>query len=299
MRTFIKVVLILAAVVLVVGGSFYFAMTRLGPPHPVENVNEHVRQAKKAIANILSSPDMDMPNRYFFKANHLVAFLDDNHLLSAEESDQLKAEMVDRYATLLAKWSLERFGAPTWYGEDLTKMRKSITMVKAVKQSDGKQVLSNSEASGQIEQVVDILDDYRAARSLTRVGKYESVRSSERLIEKASTYKNAPYLSNNVDLRRELDSVPRRLHNAHLRYLEGRVEHMKHYRWMDSMENVDKLYNQYSDEITEYDAVAQNVYGYHNNVAGLRRQLDDYHKEADDYYNPPQSSGGNLFDVFF
>ena len=297
MRSFFKILLILSAVALVAGGLLYFAMTRLGPPQTMADDNVHVSQVEAAVKNILASPDIDTPNRYFFKASHLIGFLDENELLSLEESDELKAMMVERYAPLLANWCFDRFNAPTWYGEDLAQMNKSISMVKGVRDSDGAAVLQETmEAEGRIAQVKEILDNYKAARQLTRIKSYESMDRSMSQIQKSRSYKADPYLSKNIDLMRELDSVPRRLHDAHWNHLVGRVDHMKNYQWMHSMENVDSLVKRYSDALDEYDESARRIYGYHNSVSELRRQLRDYRKEAHDYYYPPERP--SIFSIF-
>ena len=49
MRAFLKIVLILAAVALVAGGSFYFAETRLGPPRSIEKGNAHLDHLEKCL----------------------------------------------------------------------------------------------------------------------------------------------------------------------------------------------------------------------------------------------------------
>ena len=288
MRALLKIVLILASVALAAGGTFYFAETRLGPPRAVEKANAHLDFLEKSMEGIVPTLDIDSLNRLFFRIHHQIGFLDDDSLLACEDSDRLKVELVKRYGEVFTNWCMERFHGSEWEKKQLVMMKNRSDVLKNVKRSDGV-LAADADALllSQIDSVLAVIKRHDAAKKLLS-GKlsFVSMSHSQRMMDNVNAYRHHDLLKNDEELMEGLKALPEKMELLHYEYLCDRVDHMKEYPWMKSMENVEKLYDKYLNELNEYEERAYRVYGRSHGVGGLRKQLEAYRKEAEEHWEP-------------
>lgn len=286
MKTLLKVFLLLASVALIVGGSLYFAKTRLDPPRSVAVGNPHVAHVGSCIAQIQQAHDDNGLYQCFFRTNHLIGFVSDQGLVTAAESDSLKTAMLQRYVPAYARWCNRYFKVPTWYEGDLRQMRKHAKLVRGVKDSTGKAIAAEGSATGrELDEVMRVLERYDSASYLVRNTEFVSMQVSESRIARARRLRRDEVLSYNVRLVHQLDSVAYLTEKSHFKYLEERVEHMSQYAWMNGLDNFMALYDKVSAEIDDYEYGADEVYGRSRGVNSLRRRLETYKSEAERHYD--------------
>ena len=303
MRAFLKIVLILAAVALVAGGSFYFAETRLGPPRSIEKGNAHLDHLEKCLEGITPSQDIDSLNRLFFKIHHQLGFLADDSLLSSEDDDRVKTELVRRYGKVFADWCMQCFQGSVWEKKQLQMMKGRVEMLKGVKTSDKTAVLDgDADLLTRLDSVLTVVKRHAdATKLMNRKAAFVSLDHSSNLIEASKVFRQHNLLKNDRELMEGLSALPEKLGKAHYDSLDAHVDHMRQYRWMRSMENVEKLYDRYSEELDDYERNAYRVYGHSYGVGELRSQLKEHMRAARSYWlNQEQphyniSNNGNGF----
>ena len=283
MRGLLKVCLVLLAIALATGTMLYYAKTRLDPPRAVVETRVHADHVRSSIELIGQAYGVDKLRERFFTCNHLIGFLDDNNLLSIEESDSLKSQMVGKYIPAYADWCLRCFQAPTWYADDLRKMNSDIKRIRGIRRADKTAIAPKGSRQGErIDSVAAILNRYESAKSLVRRGEgmtYESITDSEKRIHRAKAYRRDPYLKNNVTLVNALDSVPYWLEKAHYAQLEKWVDNMANCTYMDE-EEYDQQHNRVMERIDNYEESAYGVYGRSHSVKPLRSRMENL---RDDY----------------
>ena len=283
MRGFLKVTLVLVAIALVTGSMLFYAKTRLDPPRPVAETHVHADHVRKSIESIAQAYGPDKLRAKLFACRHLIGFLDDNGLLSTEESDTLKYQMLDKYIPAFSDWCLRCFQAPTWYSDDLRQMRRDIKSIRNIRRSDKSRIApEGSPQSERLDTIAAVLNRYDAARGMVSKGgdmKFESLNDSEKRINRAKAYRHDFYLKNNVSLVNSLDSVPYWLEKAHYTQLVKWVDNMANCTYMEEDE-YDEQHNRVLARIDNYEENAYAVYGHSHNVRSLRTQMERF---RDDY----------------
>ncbi len=289
MRGTLKVCLVLLAIALATGTMLFYAKTRLDPPRAMAESRAHVDQVRNSIERIGQAYGVEKIRERFFACRHLIAFLDDNRLLTTEESDTLKAQMISRYIPVFADWCQRCFQAPTWYADDLRQMRSEIKSVRSVRRSDKSSIVPKGSRRGErLDSVAAILDRYDSARNLVRKGSgvaYESLEKSEDRISRAKAYQRDPILRNNVALVNALDSVPYWLEQAHYDQLEKWVANMANCTYMEE-EEYEEQHNRVMGRLDDYEENAYATYGRSHSVRSLRSRMENYKDE----YNAKRSS---------
>ena len=284
MRTFFKIFLLAAAIGLMTVLLVSFAKTRLDPPRTVKIDNPHEDYARTLVKAIGPTVGSDALNRRFFRARHLIGFLDDNHLLSAEQSDVLKEQMMERYTPAYSDWCMRCFKAPTWYAEELKQMKRDIALMRKVTKADGTSIAdSDRDMSQRLDDIIQIVARHDSAQKLVRICRemeFDNFDWMSSRIEKGKRFQKDAFLRNNVKLRQQLDSVPVWLEMAHFKKLEFWVHHMKDCMYMDE-EEYDEQHQRVADRLDDYEDRAYSVYGRTHSVSALRRILKEYHEEYD------------------
>lgn len=301
MRTLLKILLVLSAVVLTTGATIYFFKTRLGPPQPVEATEAHYNHVAQAVNALGPTLPTDSLHRQFFRVNHLIGFLTDSQLLDSAEIGNLKRQAISRYVPLLNDWCFNVFEGSSWSSTDLATINRQTQWVAKISGPDGKVILDNMEdmqgEKARLKTIGDINKRYKNARSLCSKYKYYSHDSCAETMRQAKEYKNDGYLSNNRGLMERLDTLAARLNRSHFAHLKDRTKHLKQYRYMGSYDEVYKQYQHYREAIDKYQADATNFYGNTSEVRSclaklpaLRDSLSLYRRNGERYYKDLESS---------
>lgn len=297
MKTTLKVTLLLLAIVAVAGSLLYFAKSRLDPPRAVGTEGEQAARVRRLISEVRQGLDSDTLSQRWFKAHHLIGFLNDNGLLRTGESDTLQMELMERYVPAFVRKCDLKFGWSVWDDDELAQMRKRIRLLRGIEDSRQRSIVDRQPAlNGQLDHVEGVLNRYREARALIADRSFKSLADSRTRIREARTYQADAYLGKNNDLMHELDSVPSRLQKAHYRYLERAVAALANPG--TSWEAFQERYDGVGREVSLFADSARAVYGHYMGVSELRSDMRGHYHDADRRFND-KSAWEILWDQIF
>ena len=282
----------MAAVGTLIGASFYFIKTRVGPPLPVPTTRAHYDHVSRDIGRLNSELPIDSLHKYMFQVTHLVGFLSENQLLDTLECDTLKAQAVANFAPRVAEWGLGVLGNSDWRRKDLDEVYAMIKWVKGISRSNGSCFVETlPSAATRFETIDSVSRLYWRAQKLLKQKDFVNLDSSSHVMRQAKAYKKDRYLCHNSRLMDDLDTLAARLDRSHFAYLKGRAMHMKDYKWMGSEEEVVGQYEKYTNEMDQYSRNAVELYGNHyavtqhlSQLSSLRDTLSKYHRQGVAYY---------------
>lgn len=284
MKTTLKVILLLLAVVAVAGSLLFFAKSRLDPPRVVAHDGEQANQVRRLIKEVKQGLDSDTLSQRWFAAHHLIGFLNDNQLLRTGESDTLQTQLMERYVPAFVRKCELKFGWSVWEDDDLKQMRKRINLLQHIEDSEGRSVVERQPSlNGQLDRVVNVLDKYKEACELVDRQSFKSLADSRKSIREARQYQADTYLSKNSHLMNELDSVPTRLQKAHYRYLERCVAALGNPG--TDWEAFQERYDGVGREVSLFADSARAVYGHYMSVSDLRSDMRHHYHAADKELN--------------
>ncbi|MBO4659064.1 MAG: hypothetical protein J5637_05530 [Prevotella sp.] len=297
MKTSLKVILLLVAVVAVVGSLLFFAKLRLDPPRAITREGTQAEQVRQLIKEVRQGLDSDTLNQRWFAAHHLIGFLDDNQLLRPGESDTLKMQLMEHYVPAFARKCELKFGWSVWEEKDMDKMRQRIKLLQQLENSKGQPVVRlRPSLNGQLDRIEGVLDKYDRACALAEGSEYKSLADSRQRIREARQYQTDTYLRKNTHLMHELDSVAVRLQRSHYHYLERSVEALANYG--TNWEDFERRYDGVEREINLFADSSRAVYGRYFGVADLKSDIRGYYRRADHEFND-KSAWDYIQDIFF
>ena len=301
MKTFLKFILLLAAVFMVAGSLLFFAKTRMEPPTPLEDENLHEKKARACVESMSEANNMKTLNKRFYAARQLLGFLGDNKLISTEVADQLMVEMVEKYVPAFADHSLRRLGETQWDDKVLKEISSLMAAVKGLKTSDKKQAMEKAsrntgEQLGNVEYVVGVCD---SALVLAKGGKYTGWQNAKKRMARADRFARHPILRNNHHLMERLDSFKMRVEESHYDSLVNAARQLDNYADY-SKERFDNIYNNFNQELAHYADSAAVVYGRKSHdVSTLKRNAMETKIEAEGYffYEPVREGIEDIYNV--
>ena len=285
MRTTLKIFLVLATCFAVVGTLLFYVKTRLSPPQPLADDHPHIEMALQRVSNVREGLDESTLNARFFEARHLLAFLGDNGLLTEEESNQLKGDLVERYAPLYADKCINYFRGSYWEDDAIRRMERQIAVAKRLRLADGTCVVEcNKEAESRLNGVLDVVCRYDSAKLLAKGGTYQNWPNTKRRMARARRFMNDEFLGNNEELVQSLDSFRYRLEKSHYDHLGIQVGRLSGFHSM-SKNDFDSLCVEVETEISLYADSARTVYGIEpRRLDSIRSVLRSYKSQAYGYH---------------
>ena len=297
MKTSLKVILLLLAVVAVVGSLLFFAKSKLDPPRAFSHEGEQASRVRQLISGVRQGLDADTLDQRWFAANHLIGFLDDNQLLRPGESDTLKMMLMEQYVPAFVRKCELKFGWSIWEDSDLKRMRQRIGLLRRQQNSKGKPVVGLvTSLGGQLDRIEGVLDRYDRACLLAEGSGYKSLADSRQRIREARQYQADPYLRKNTRLMHELDSVAVRLQRSHYSYLERSVASLANCG--TNWEAFQDRYDGVGREISLFADSSRAGYGRYHGVADLRSDMRRYYRQADKEFNN-KTAWDYIQDIFF
>ena len=297
MKTSLKVILLLIAVVAVVGSLLFFAKLRLDPPRAISREGTQAGQVQQLIKGVRQGLDSDTLNQRWFAVHHLIGFLDDNQLLRTGESDTLKIQLMEHYVPAFARKCELKFGWSVWEEKELSQMRKRIKLLRKQENSKGQNIIAlQPSLNGQLDRIEGVLNRYDRACALADGYGYKSLADSRQRIREAREYQADTYLRKNTHLMHELDSVAVRLQRSHYRYLERSVEALANYG--TNWEDFERRYDDVEREVNLFADSSRAVYGRYLGVADLKSDMRHHYRQADHAFND-KSAWDYIQDIFF
>lgn len=279
MKTTIKVIILILAVVAAIGGVMIFAKTRVEPPTAIKNVDQYAAALEKAAAPVASTSEIDTLE----KGLHFTDVLLSEGKIDARLADRSYDRLVDAFVPGFVAYCNNKFNASVWNAADHTQMLATCGRLHALRHTDDTNVLRTS-ASDSIAFVVGTISSYREARALCRAS-FKSLSQARTDIARANELAEFDYLKNCTDLVASLNNVSSRLENAHYNHLAALVRRLSNYSSFSSEYDFDQYVESVEAKLREYDSDAASVYGTKRDTDGLWSNARDYYSNAYNYFN--------------
>lgn len=281
MNRFFKIVMLVAAIVLAVGGVMVYYKTKVSPPRKIAFDNPHFLSDQNDLPKVFLAESAYELDTIYVKLTHGLDFQLANSFLSPQERDGLLVSFVHRYVSAYVDYCNAQFENSVWNERDLKAMQKRISELQALRLTDGCAVAQGGTKDS-LSEVSRVITNYYGAKKVASSTRFRSLKSAKETIRLAKKYASMDPIRNCKDLVKRLNEVPSRIGRSHYSYLEKRVESLKNY--LDySYDDYQDLVTSISEEIKKYEGCAKSLYGEVFDVAMLRAQAAHYYGRAYKY----------------
>lgn len=284
MNKSVKILLLVVAVIIAIGGVLLFMKTIVSPPQDLEFKNQYeiVLNQKIDSFKIVGSDNLE----------HEFAILTDlAHRFKAESNideklfDKEYTEIIGVYSPKFAQYCFGQFQKSVWDDTEHKWMEDRIAQLRKLTVEDGaRKIMDNYEESdGRFSIILKTIGKYREAKALSNRTVYSGLGEARSRISKANQYKQDDYLKNNVALMKALNSLPSRLEASHYATLRAKVNTLANY-YRYSADSYDALSDNVVAALKEYKQNAQSVYGESRSLSDLDADASRYYNAAVEYY---------------
>lgn len=274
----IKIILLVVAILLAVGGVMVYYKTIVSPPGKLEFSNQFVNAVKKEIAKVkLANTNIALDTTYI-GIIHELDFLLSNSFLSEQERNELLQSFATQYVPIYVSSCNLKFSESVWNESELQKINARISELQALQTTDRKTIIQG-DANAALNEVHNVIVNYYEAKKAASTSGYDGLESAKQRIAVAKRYASMSPLNNCSDLVSRLNSVSVRLEQAHYAYLSSLVEQLRPYYKYNQSE-YDNLALSVSDKLEEYKNHARNVYGVVSNISELESRAGNYYSNA-------------------
>lgn len=274
----IKIILLVVAILLAVGGVMAYYKTIVSPPGKLEFSNQYVNAAKKDISKVKSAHTDLALDTTFVGITHELDILLANSFLSNQERNELLESFASQYVPTYVSSCNSKFNKSVWNEEELQKINGRISELQSLQTTD-KKIIIQGEANASLNEVHNVIVNYYDAKKAASASGYNGLEYAKQKIATAKRYTSMSPINNCTDLVSKLNSVSSRLEQAHYAYLASQVERLRPYYNYNQTE-YDDLALSISDKLEEYKNHARNVYGKASNISDLEDRAGNYYSNA-------------------
>ena len=255
----IKVILLVVAILLAVGGVMAYYKTIVSPPGKLEFSNQYVNATKKDISKVKSSNTDIALDTTFVGITHELDLLLSNSFLTDQERNELMESFAAQYVPTYVSSCNTKFNKSVWNEGELQKINVRISELHALETTDQK-IIIQGDANTSLNEVHNVIVNYYDAKKAASASGYNGLESAKQRIATAKRFASMSPINNCSDLVSKLNSVSSRLEQAHYAYLASQVERLRPY-YNYSQTEYDNLALSVSDKLEEYKNHARSVYG--------------------------------------
>lgn len=274
----LKIVLLLAAILIAVGGVMAFYKTIVSPPGKLLFKNQYFYSDQKDISKVMSANTDFALDSIFVAITHELEFQLENSFLTDQERNELFESFAVKYVPTFVSACNTKFSKSVWNENVLQKIKSHIIELQSLQTTD-KRIIIQGEANASLNEVHNVIMNYYDAKKAAIVSGYNGLESARNKISIAKNYASMSPLNNCSDLANRLNTVPSRLEQAHYDYLSSQVERLRpYYRYNQS--EYDSLALSVADKLEEYKNNARSVYGSVSDISGLESRAGNYYSNA-------------------
>lgn len=274
----IKITLLVAAILLAVGGVMAYYKTIVSPPGKLEFSNQYVNAVKKDISKVKSANTDLALDTTFVGITHELDLMLANSFLSGQGRNELLASFASQYVPVFVSSCNSKFSQPVWSEAGLKKINARVSELQALQTTDKKAIIQG-DANASLNEVHNVIANYYEAKRAASASGYNGLETARKRIAAAAHYAAMSPIKNCTNLVSQLNSVPSRLNLDHCDYLARQVGRLRHY---DNYSR-DEYYNlalSISDKLEEYKNHARSVYGEAYDISKLESMAGEYYSEA-------------------
>lgn len=287
-----KIILLVVAILLAVGGVMAYYKTIVSPPGKLEFYNQYVNAAKKDISKVKSANTDIALDTTFVCITHELDLLLSNSFLSDQERNELMESFASQYVPTYVSSCNSKFSKSIWNEGELQKINARILELQALKTTDQK-IIIQGDANASLNEVHNVIVNYYDAKRAASASGYNGLESAKQKIATAKRYASMSPINNCSDLVSRLNSVSSRLEQAHYAYLASQIERLRPY-YNFSQTDYDNLALSIADKLEEYKKHARSVYGKISNINNLEEKAGQYYSNAQFNSNGPINTNALL-----
>lgn len=283
MKVFVKVLILVLAITLAIGGVMIYAKTKVEPPKAPQKTNQFIDDLTNSISSFDKVGKGNQEDSILSVTCNKIGIFMKEGKITKKEADKEMDALLGRYVPLFIKRSFSLFKQSAWYESDHKYMLGVINTLKQIKQSDGAMAL-RKEAKDSLSQIENIISRYKQARAISRYTSYSGVTNAQNTISQARQFAKDSWLSNCTDLVRALNNVKPSIAESHYNYASSMVSKLSQYRSYSKTYYDNTLVPQVDAAVTEYDNKASALYGSKRDVNVLWNRAKSYYNEASLYF---------------
>ena len=284
MKITVKIMILVLAITLAIGGVMIFAKTKVEPPMVPQQTNQYIDDLSKCYRTFSMGLNSNQEDSVLYITwNRIKIFLNEGRITNKQADDATEI-LLGKYTPLFLKRSFNLFKQSVWHESDHKYMISVIGSLKQIKHSDGSIALKK-ETNDSLIQIENIISRYNQARVLSRHTHFSGIADAQNTISQARLFANDSWLSNCTDLVRALNNVRPSIAESHYNYAASMVEKLSQYRNYSEDYYENTLVPQVDAVVTEYDNKASALYGSKRDVNTLWNRAKSYYNEASLYYN--------------
>lgn len=283
MKVAVKIVILVLAVTLAIGGVMIYAKTKVEPPIAPHQTNQYLNDLSNCFSSFGKVKNGMQEDSILFVTLNRISIYAQEDKISKKEADDGLDMLLGKYTPLFLKRSFALFKQSTWYENDHRYMLWTINELRKIKHTDGALALKQTTKDS-LAQVENIISRYNQARSISKHTNFSGVANAQSTISQARQYANDTWLSNCTDLVRALNNVKPSIAESHYNYAASMVEKLSQYCYFSKEYYDNTLVPQVDEAVSEYDNKASALYGSKKNVDALWNKAKAYYNEASLYY---------------
>ena len=278
MNKSIKIILLVVAILLAVGGVMAYYKTIVSPPGKLEFKNQYVNSDKKDISRVKSANTDFTLDSFYVAITHELDLQLANSFLTNQERNELLELFTTQYVPTYVSSCNSKFSKSVWNEGELQKINTRVSELQGLVTTENK-VVVQGEANASLNEVHNVIVAYYEAKRAASAGGYNGIQAAKQKIATAKRYASMSPINNCTDLVSRLNSVSTRLEQAHYSYLVGQVERLRPY-YNYSQTEYDNIALSISEKLDEYKKNAKSTYGRVSDISSLESRAGSYYSNA-------------------
>lgn len=283
MKVAVKIIILILAVTLAIGGVMIYAKTKVEPPQAPNQTNQYMNDLSKCYNAFGKANNRSQEDSILFVTWNRINIYVQEDRISKKDADNSLDLLLVKYTPLFLKRSFDLFKQSTWYENDHQYMLWTIKELRKIKHTDGLLAMKQT-TNDSLTQVENIISRYNQARSISKHTHFSGVLNAQSTISQARQFANDTWLSNCTDLVRALNNVRPSIAESHYNYAASMVEKLSQYRYYSKEYYENALVPQVDAAVSEYDNKASALYGSKKNVDVLWNRAKAYFDEASSFF---------------
>ncbi|SHK80624.1 hypothetical protein [Xylanibacter ruminicola] len=278
MNKSIKIILLVVAILLAVGGVMAYYKTRVSPPRMLEFKNQYVNSDKKDITLVKSAKTDNALDSVFVVITHELDLQLADSFITNKEKDELLELFATQYVPSFVSACKSKFSKSVWNEGELQNINSRISELQGLVTTE-KKIVIKGEANTSLNEVHNVIVAYYEAKNVASTSGYNGLQAAKQKIATAKRFASMSPINNCTDLVLRLNSVPNRLEQAHYTYLVSQVERLRHY-YNYNQDDFDKMALDISEKLEEYKKNAKSTYGRVSDISSLESRAGNYYSNA-------------------
>lgn len=278
MNKSIKIILLVVAILLAIGGVMAYYKTIVSPPGKLVFKNQYVNSVKKDISQVKSANTDLALDSFYVAITHELDLQLANSFLTDQERNELLELFTTRYVPTYVAACNSKFSKSVWNEGELQKINSRISELQRLVTTDKKTVIQG-EANSSLNEIHNVIVNYYEAKRAASASGYNGLQAAKQKIATARKYASMSPINNCSDLVSRLNSVSARLEQAHYSYLAGQVERLRSY-YNYSQTEYDNLALSVAEKLDEYKRNAKSTYGRVSDISSLESRAGNYYSNA-------------------